>query len=65
MFKEGTTGIEGVALDVEVLNEADGIYTFVGDLASSFFNSAIELSIHSSNFLFEDDVRFSYTNSFS
>lgn len=29
-FKEGTTGIEGVALDVEVLNEADGIYTIDG-----------------------------------
>ena len=34
MFKEGTTGIEGVALDVEVLNEADGIYTIDGKRVS-------------------------------
>lgn len=33
-FKEGTTGIEGVALDVEVLNEADGIYTIDGKRVS-------------------------------
>lgn len=29
-FKGGVTGIEGVALDVEVLNTADGIYTIDG-----------------------------------
>lgn len=33
-FKEGTTGIEGVALDVEVLNAADGIYTIDGKRVS-------------------------------